>query len=122
MEASITINFAGGTAATNLVQILVAGGTIALDPRSGVTLAVPGVTNIAVGPGSVGISGPVGGRFSGTLMLLLGWSSGVPSVTLDNLVPTAGNPATITWPTASGLQVQILTPGDPMPLTGLIGS
>lgn len=122
METTVTINFAGGTASTDPVQILVQGAQLVLDVTTGVALAAPGLTNLSIRPDLVAFASPPGGQFNGTIGLLLSWSGDDPAVTLNNLAPAEGEPATIVWPAASGPVTQVLTPGTPMTLYGLIGS
>jgi hypothetical protein len=117
----VTIDFAGGVAATSLVQIILGQAVIAPSVNQGVTTGIGSFTNLSVWADQVAFATPVGGVFDGTLSLALGLESEDPTVTLNNLVPSAkGEPATITWPTASGPQVQILMPGNPMTLSGIV--
>lgn len=120
MESTVTINFAGGTASTQLVQIFVQGAEIGLGITAGVTLTAP-LTNLSIQPGVVAIASPIGGRYDGRIALLLQWSGNDPTVALNNLVPAGGGPATVSWPTATGPETQALTPGTPITLNGLVG-
>ena len=124
MNAAVTITFAGGTASTNLVQLLVEHAEIALETNDGVATAMDfAFTNISIAPGAVSLATPTGGTFDGTLALVLQWSGQDPAIILNNLVPAPhGDPATITWPTATGQETQILTPGTPLTLSGIAGS
>jgi hypothetical protein len=119
----VTIDFAGGVAATSLVQIILDQAVIAPGVNQGVTTAVGAFTNLSVWPDQVAFATSVGGVFDGTLSLALGLGAEDPTVTLNNLVPSAkGEAATITWPTASGPEIQILTPGNPLTLSGITAS
>jgi len=112
VDAQVTINFAGGVASTNLVQVILGQAGLALESGRGAPAAVVGLTNTTVHRG---------GAFVGTLALTLSWSGEDPTVTLDNLVPAAhGGPATVSWPTATGLETQVLTPGNALTLSGIV--
>ncbi|WP_137861335.1 MULTISPECIES: hypothetical protein [unclassified Sphingomonas] len=122
MDAQVTINFAGGVASTNLVQVMLGQAVLALESLRGASASVVGFTNMTVYAERVTFATQSGGVFDGSLSLVLSWHGGDPSVTLDNLVPAPshGNPATITWPTGSGQETQILTPGNALTLSGIV--
>ena len=121
MDAQVTINFAGGVASTNLVQVILGQAVLALESVRGALADVVGFTNMTVHPGQVTFAAPTGGAFVWTLALTLSWSGEDPTVTLDNLVPAAhGGPATVSWPTATGLETQVLTPGNALTLSGIV--
>ncbi|MDF2385708.1 hypothetical protein JMG10_29855 [Nostoc ellipsosporum NOK] len=121
MDAQVTINFAGGVASTNLVQVILGQAVLALESVRGALADVMGFTNMTVHPAQVTFATPSGGAFVGTLALTLSWNGEDPTVTLDNLVPSAhGGPATITWPTANGPETQILTTGNALTLSGIV--
>lgn len=124
MSALITINFAGGTAASNNVFVILTDCTVAPSAQNGVVVAMAsGLTNISILSGQVSIATATGGKFDGSVAIEIDWSTGSqPMVTLNNLQNGTSNPATVTWPTAGGPETQILTPGDPMPLTGIVSS
>lgn len=124
MNAAVTINFAGGTASTCLVQIFVEHAGVALELNQGVAAGIGSAfTNISIAPGAVWFATATGGAFGGTLTLVLQWSGQDPAILLNNLVPSPhGSPATITWPTAGGQETQVLTPGTPLTLSGIAGS
>jgi hypothetical protein len=124
VNAAVTINFAGGTASTDLVQVLVEHAQVALGLNEGVATGIDfAFTNISICPGAVSFATAAGGTFDGTLTLALQWSGQNPAIMLNNLVPAPhGNPATITWPTTQGQETQILTPGTPLTLSGITGS
>lgn len=119
----MTIDFGGGAASTSLVQLFVQHAALALDFNQGVAANIAGgVTNLSILPGGLSIATTPGAAFSGTLALVLQWTGQDPAVTLNNLaLATHGNPATITWPTANGQETQILTPGTPLTLSGIVG-
>lgn len=122
MNAPVMIDFAGGAAATSPVQLRPIGGSFVLQANQRTAAAVAGFTSIAMLPGGVSFACAVGGIFDGTLAMVLEWSGQDPQIVLDNLVPAAhGGPATISWPTATGQETQILSPGNPLTLTGIIG-
>jgi hypothetical protein len=123
VNAAVTINFAGGAASTNLVQVFVEHGEFSLELNEGVATGIGSAfTNVSIAPGTVGFATAAGGAFNGTLTLVLQWSGQDPAIILNNLVPAPhGNPATITWPTAGGQETQILTPGTPLTLSGIAG-
>jgi len=123
MNAAVTIDFGGGTASAGIVRIAVEQAQVALGLNEGVATGIGGsFTNIAILAGAVSFATAAGGTFGGTLTLMLQWSGQDPAVTLDNLSFAHGNAATITWPTADGQQTQILTPGNPLTLNGIVGS
>lgn len=123
MEAAVTIDLAGGVASASLVRILVQGAAVALGPDEGVTGNIAGgITNISILSGGLSIATAPSAAFGGTVTLALQWTGPAPAVTLDNLAPAPhGEPATIRWPTASGQETQILTPGTPLTLSGITG-
>jgi hypothetical protein len=123
MSALITINFAGGTATSPGVEVVLTDCQVAPGVNSGVTVAMASaLTNISVVGGQIVISTAVGGQFNGSVAIQISWGSGkTPSVTLNNLHNSASSPATVSWPTAIGPQTQILAPGDPISLSGIVG-
>lgn len=123
MDALVTIDFAGGVASTSLVQLFLSQAQLSLSTNRGVSTTVVDFPNLAVGAEQVAVATQSGGVFNGTIALQLAWTGdALPVVTLNNLVVGPhGNPATITWPTAQGPQTQILTPGNPLTLSGIVG-
>ncbi|HXC55140.1 MAG TPA: hypothetical protein VNU97_07590 [Rhizomicrobium sp.] len=123
MTASITINFANGVAASNTVDVMLTNCTVSAGLNSGVTVAMASaLTNVTVTSTQVAVATALNAQFNGSVTIAIGWTSGQqPEVTLNNLLNNSG-PATVTWPTASGPQTQILTPGDPMALAGIVDS
>lgn len=121
MNATITVNFAGGAATTSEIELTVTGASIAVTQTGGLSLNGMSVPAIAIEPGAVTFACMPGASFPGRLALPLALSGPAPAITLNNLAQ-AHNPATVSWPTAYSLQTQILTPGDPLVLTGIIGS
>jgi hypothetical protein len=124
MSADISINFAGATAKSNSVGVVLAGCTVSPSADGGVTVAMASaLTNITIVSNLVTIATALNAQFSGSLAMAIGWTSEQqPSVTLNNLQNPTDSPATVTWPTASAPQIQILTPGNPMPLTGIVNN
>ncbi|MDF7777505.1 hypothetical protein P1X14_19780 [Sphingomonas sp. AOB5] len=124
MSAMVSIDMAAGVASTNVVQLLFGQAEIALGANQGVSCSIIGIANIAITPESVTFATVTGGCFNGSLAMALQlYPSEEPTITLNNLVPGQnGYPATISWPTASGLQTQILTPGNPLTLCGIVSS
>ena len=121
MDAQVTINFAGGIASTNLVQVVLGQAVLALQSVRGALANIVGFTNMTVYPAQIVFATPNGGAFDGTLALTLSWSGEDPTLTLDNLVQAPhGAPATVTWPVAGGTESQILTPGNPLALSGIV--
>jgi hypothetical protein len=122
MSALITINFAGGSATSPGVEIVLTDCEVAPGANAGVTVAMASaLTNIAIVGAQVLISTAVGGQFTGSVAIQISWNSGrTPSVTLNNLHNSVSSPAMVTWPTALGPQTQILGPGDPISLSGII--
>ncbi|MGK6319616.1 hypothetical protein [Sphingomonas sp. DT-204] len=124
MSALITINFAGGSATSPGVEVVLTDCQVAPGANSGVTVAMASaLTNITVVAAQIVISTAVGGQFNGSIAIPISWDSGqTPSVTLNNLHNSAGSPAMVTWPTKAGPETQILSPGDPMSLSGIVSS
>ncbi|MGH6616991.1 hypothetical protein [Sphingomonas sp.] len=124
MTALITINFANGTAASNGVDVLLTNCQVAPGADYGVVVAMASaLTNISVFNSQVVISTATSALFNGSLTIQISWKSGAePSVTLNNLHNSGGSPATVSWPTESGPQTQILSPGDPQTLSGIVNS
>ena len=122
MSALITINFADGAATSSNVFVLLADCTVAPGPSAGVVVAMASaLTNVSVTNAQVAIATANGARFNGSVAIAVGWASGQePGVTLNNLQNGSEGQATVTWPTATGPQTQILTPGDPMVLSGIV--
>lgn len=123
MSATITINFANGTATANSVFVLLSNATVNLGDDPGVTLALTSaVTNIVVASNSVAIATELNAKFDGSLSLSIDWASGAqPAVTLENLAASSSsNPATVLWPTASGIQAQNLPSDFAVVLTGIV--
>lgn len=123
MSALITINFAGGAATSTSVDVVLSNCTVATSMDAGVSVAMASaLTNITVVSGQVTIATATGAQFNGSIVIAIDWSSGpAPAVTLNNL-NNATRPATVTWPTEAGPETQILTPGDPMMLAGIVNS
>ncbi|MGK6355771.1 hypothetical protein ACMGDH_11180 [Sphingomonas sp. DT-207] len=123
MSALITINFADGTATSTGVEVVLANCEVAPGPDYGVSVAMASaLTNITVLSTQVIVSTATGAMFNGSLAIQISWGSGQPTVTLNNLRNGASSPALVTWPTAQGPQTQILSPGDAMPLSGIVNS
>lgn len=122
MSAPIVIDFGGGQATTNIVEVQVTDATIALQAQSGLSASIgSGITNLSVTPDGVSIATGPGAILSGTLALAIDWpSSETPAVTLLNLAPASASPPTLSWPTASGPETQILTQGNPLALSGIV--
>lgn len=121
MSALVTINFAGGSATSPGVEVVLTDCEVALGANAGVTVAMASaLTNIAIVSGQVVISTAVGGQFNGSVAIQISWGSGrTPSVTLNNL-HGGSSPAMVTWPTAVGPQTQILGLGGPISLSGIV--
>lgn len=124
MYALVTIDFAGGVAMNNLVQIQVGEALIALEASRGVSTTVVAFPNLSVSGEEVGVATVSGGVFEGTLALVLSCDGQTdPVVTLKNLVPgPGGNPTTITWPCATMPQTQVLMPDNPLTLSGIVAN
>jgi hypothetical protein len=124
MSATITVNFAGGTATNPGVDVVLGSCAVAPSMQNGVSVAMASaLTNISVTSGQVAIATAVGAQFNGSARLTISWTQGAqPTVTLNNLKNDSGSPALVTWPTSSGPQTQILSPGDPMALAGIVNS
>lgn len=121
MSASVMINFAGGSATSPGVEMVLSDGEIVLGANAGVTVAMASaLTNITITGTQIVISTAVGGQFNGSVAIQVSWDSGrTPSLTLNNL-QYGTSPATVTWPTAGGPQTQILGPGFPISLSGIV--
>ena len=124
MSAVIVINFAGGTATGNSIIVALSNCTVSPGPNAGVTVAMASaLTNVTVLSSQVEIATGLDAQFNGSLSLSIAWASGaVPAITLNNLASADSNPATVMWPTATGRQTQILSPGNPTTLTGIVSS
>lgn len=123
MSANITINFADGTATSSVVSIALSDCSISPGAESGVSVAMASaLTNVTATAAEVAIATALDAKFSGSAQIAIGWAGGqVPAVTLNNLRNDT-TPATVTWPTASGPQAQILTPGDSVQLAGIVSA
>lgn len=121
MSASVMVNFAGGSATSPDVELVLTDCELTLGANAGVTVAMASaLTNITITGTQIAISTAVGGQFNGSVAIQVSWGSGrTPSLTLNNL-HGAGSPATVTWPTSIGPQTQILGPGFPMSLVGIV--
>lgn len=124
MYALVTIDFAGGVAMNNLVQIQIGQALIALEASRGVTTTVVAFPNLSVSGEELGVATVSGGVFEGKLALVLACDGQTdPVVTLKNLVPgPSGNPTTITWPCATMPQTQVLMPDNPLTLSGIVAN
>jgi hypothetical protein len=124
VSAVITFDFGGGSATTNRVFIVLQQGDFVLLKNTALAAAISsGMTNLSVISDQIWISAGIGSELQGTLAAPIDWSSPqVPEVILNNLSNSANSPATVSWPTAAGVQTQRLTPGDPLELTGIIAS
>lgn len=121
MAATITIAFNGATATTTFVAVAIGQATMGIAVSQGIAATLSaGVTNISVTPVRVAIATAPGGVFKGDLSVLLDWESGqTPTVTLDNVAPGSAPPV-VSWPTASGLEEQVLMSGNPLMLAGIV--
>ena len=122
MSAEITIFFAGGSATGERVSILVTQGSVQLAGNAGLIVELKsGFANVSATSSEVAFATSAGAKFAGTLALVIEWQTQeVPAVTLNNLSNAANMPTKVTWPTKEGPQTQILTPGNPMPLSGIV--
>ncbi|HEY4940852.1 MAG TPA: hypothetical protein VII56_05445 [Rhizomicrobium sp.] len=124
MSANVTINFASGSATSSTVEVMLSGCTISPSAVAGASVSMASaLTNISVFAGQVMIATAYNAQFNGSLTMAIGWTSGQqPSVTLNNISNPSNSPATVMWPTANGPQIQILSPGNPLTLNGIVSS
>ncbi|OWJ63607.1 hypothetical protein [Inquilinus limosus] len=122
MSALIRIDFAGGTATSGNVSVVLTDCTVAPSAQNGVVVAMASaLTNISVLSDQVTIATTTGAQFNGSVAIAISWvEGGQPSVALDNLQIGGGNPATVTWSTSGGPETQILASGDPLALVGIV--
>jgi hypothetical protein len=113
--STITINFENTTLTTSTSQVLVTGGTFALDTTS--ALSMSGTISFAalyITSAAINFNVSSGTSFSGQLVAPLKASGSAPSIEITNFAGTV----TVTWPTAQGLQTQTVMSGDPITLNG----
>jgi hypothetical protein len=106
----ITIDFQNAAAPT--VQIVIFNGSFALDP--GWPLSVSGTTgfvSLSATAESVSFDVPSGSDFQGRLTVPISAPAGAPM-----LVVNFSGTASVTWPSTSGTQLQVVTPGQALPL------
>jgi hypothetical protein len=107
-----------GEAATSTVQFLVSGGG-AWSLSSVSALSISGalsITDLFATRDALNLGLPPGSSLNCTVSIPIeDQESGAPMVEVTNLSGTI----TVTWPTDSGLQTQVLVAGDPTPLYGL---
>ena len=117
--ATVVFNVIDGEATANTVKFLVFdGGAWSLDPRRALSFngtfpvnylyATENALSLGLSPGTAldfTVSVPIEDRGAGT----------TPAVEVTNLSGTI----TVTWPTETGLQTQVLAPGDPISLSDL---
>lgn len=116
--ATIDINFINATLTSTTSQILIGAGSFALDTVS--ALSVSGTVSfnsLYLTSGALTFEAPAGTSFDCSIILPLEAGAGAPTLEITNFAGTA----TVTWPTASGLQTQTVTPGDPITLNGFTG-
>lgn len=122
MSALVTINFAGGSATSPGVEVLLADCAVAPGADAGVTVAMASaLTNIAITSAQIVIATAVGAQFNGSVAIQIAWHSGqTPRLTLNNLQIGTDGPATVTWPTPVGPQTQLLVSGNPLLLSDIV--
>ncbi|HEX8380452.1 MAG TPA: hypothetical protein VF619_07885 [Allosphingosinicella sp.] len=127
MSATITVDFAGGSAAATEISVVLANARFVLDLNQATALTArsgprgSGPTNLSAQSGRVSIASGIGARLDATLALTIEWQPpDTPEITLNNMENPPNSPATVTWPTSGGPATQILAPGNPLPLNGLV--
>jgi hypothetical protein len=123
MSATITVNFGAQTQSVSAATVALGNATVSLSPEGGVSCAFStALNNFWVWSNYVMFGSEGGAQFTGSVSIGIVWASGAtPTVTISSLT-TAGAPAMVTWPTASGPATQVLTPNTPMPLNGIVSS
>lgn len=113
----ITINFQNATLTTTTSQIIVTGGSFALDTISALSMSGTLSFNaLYVTSGAINFNVGSGTSFVASIVVPLSATGTTPVIEITNFVGTV----TITWPTATGLQTQVVMPGDPIPLNGYV--
>jgi len=124
LDPVITVTLTKAVAETNLVGFALTGADFVLDQSTAAQLTFTGgVTNCTLLSRQIYVATGVGAQMSGSLVIAIasktGRSAPTPTFVVNNITAEG---ATITWPTADGPVTQTLTPGTPMPLSGLSAS
>lgn len=113
--ATIDINFVNATLTSTTSQILIQDASFALDTVSALSISgTVSFTTLYVTAGAVMFGAPPGTSFDCGVILPVEASGAVPTLEITNFAGTV----TAAWPTATGLQTQTVTAGDPITLNG----
>jgi hypothetical protein len=122
--ASVFVTFEG-TTTSSVINVTLSNCTITPGASFGVngTMKQNGWMNFAVVNNQVRIGTGNNAPIGGSVQLEIAWTSGTtPGVTLNNLTNINPYNTSVTWPTSTGYQQQVLTPGQETLLNGISNS
>ncbi|MDF7777506.1 hypothetical protein P1X14_19785 [Sphingomonas sp. AOB5] len=115
--STITINFQNAMLTSTTTQIIVTGGSFALETASALSMSgTISFSSLYVTSGAINFNIEWGTTFNAAVVAPLNTTGGAPMIEITNFAGTV----TITWPTASGLQTQQVMSGDPIMLNGYV--
>ena len=113
--STITIDFQNATLTTTNLQILITDGEFALDSTSALSMmGTISFSALYVIAGAINFNVESGTTFTASVVAPVSAAGGAPRIEVTNFAGMV----TVTWPTSSGLQTQILMAGDPLTLDG----
>ena len=114
----ITINFQNAVVTAATLQILVSNGSFELDTVSGLSISgTIGFSSLYITTGGINFNVQSGTSFMASVVVPVSAPGGAPVLEITNFAGTV----TVTWPTASGLEAQVVMSGDPITLNGFVG-
>jgi hypothetical protein len=113
----ITINFQNAVATTTTLQIRISNGSVELDAFSGLSMSgTISFSSLYITTGEINFNVESGTSFMASVVVPVSATGGAPVLEVTNVTGTV----TVTWPTASGLEVQVVVSGDPITLNGFM--
>lgn len=114
----ITINYQNVTLTSSSAQISVSQGSFGLETSGGLSISgTAGFDALYVTSSVVNFASQSGAMFNAAVSVMVAANSGSdPVITATNF---SGN-VTVSWPTSNGPQIQMLSPGNPITLSGFV--
>jgi hypothetical protein len=116
MAGIVSLRFQGAKFTGSTFSIAVGGGAIVVETNPSLSLSgnIP-LTGLSIASGAISINGQAGATVNGNINFPVNITGGgAPTVTVNNF----SGPATISWPSNSGPQVQSVASDVPIILSG----
>lgn len=115
--SSITINFQNATLTFVNTTITITDGNFELDTMSALSISgTIAFDSLYLTSNAINFNVETGTTFNAQVAVPVSASSGAPSIEITNFAGTV----TVTWPTATGLETQVIMPDSPLTLNGFV--